>query len=96
MNDQDREAILTQARKAHALTEASYQADPSKKGDAGWAAKQRILLADMALHLLQTSLREGELSTEDLKRNLFSILTLSDPFVPGHGLAAAGEALYPS
>lgn len=85
--------ILSQSRIAHGLTEASYRQHPAKRGEAGWADKQRILLADMALHLLQTSLREGGLSTDDLKRNLFSILTISDEFLPGHDLKAVADAL---
>ena len=71
MDEQTKKEILSMSKKAHSLAEASYQQDPSIRGDAGWAEKQRILLADMALHLLQTSLRDGEISTEDLKRNLF-------------------------
>lgn len=94
MEELTKEAILSQSRAAHAWTEATYQKDPSRTGDPGWPAKQRILLADMALHLLQTSLRNGELSTEDLKRNLFSILTISDPFLPGHDLKAVADGLY--
>ncbi|MBK8727013.1 MAG: hypothetical protein IPL96_13470, partial [Holophagaceae bacterium] len=77
-------------------TESAYQNNPSKRGDAGWGDKQRILLADMALHLLQTSLRKGELSTADLKRNLYSILTISDELMPGHDLKAVADELYSS
>ena len=55
--------------------------------------KQRVLLADMALHLLQTS-RDGEISEEGLKRNLFSILTVSDQFIQGHDLKAVADGLY--
>ncbi|WP_229208167.1 hypothetical protein [Duganella sp. Root198D2] len=90
-----RREILSLARSAHDLTESSYQENPSKKGEPGWGEKQRILLADMALHLLQTALREGELSEEGLKRNLFSILTISDQLVPGHELKNVADKLYP-
>lgn len=86
--------ILHQARIAHGHTEAAYQAHPAKRGDAAWEAKQRILLADMALHLLQTALAEGDLAREDLRRNLFSILTISELFLPGHPLKAVAEGLY--
>jgi hypothetical protein len=88
--------ILSMSRMAHALTESAYQQNPSKRGDPGWPAKQRILLADMALHLLQTALMEGDLSEEALKRNLFSILTISDPFVQGYDLKTVAEELYAS
>jgi hypothetical protein len=53
-----------------------------------------VLLADMALHLLQTSLKEGALSEADLKRNLFSILTISDQLLPGQGLKLVADGLY--
>ncbi|WP_267877645.1 tyrosine-type recombinase/integrase [Massilia frigida] len=39
----------------------------------------------MALHLLQTALRDGELSADELKKNLYSILTLSGQFIPDCG-----------
>jgi hypothetical protein len=84
------------SRTAHSLTEESYQQNPSTRGDSGWNEKQRVLLADMALHLLQTALKEGEISEEGLKRNLFSILTISDEFVHGHGLKTIADGLYSS
>lgn len=94
MDEAIREEILAMSRAAHRLTEEAYQQDPSARGDAGWAEKQRILLADMALHLLQTSLKEGDLSEESLRRNLFSILTISDQFVDGHDLKSLADELY--
>lgn len=94
MNDVVRSEILTLARAAHDLTESAYQENLSKRGEAGWHEKQRVLLADMALHLLQTALREGELSEEGLKRNLFSILTISDQMIPGHELKTVADKLY--
>ncbi len=96
MDEAIRQEILAMSRTAHSLTEASYQQDPSTHGDHGWNDKQRTLLADMALHLLQTSLKDGELSEEGLKRNLFSILTISDQFIPGHDLKTVADELYSS
>lgn len=96
MDELTREKILSQSRIAHSATEAAYQQNPCKRGDAGWSEKQRVLLADMSLHLLQTSIRSGDLSTEDLKRNLFSILTISDELMPGHNLKAVADELYSS
>lgn len=93
MDELVRNEILGLARAAHDLTESAYQGDPSKRGDPGWHEKQRILLADMALHLLQTALRGGEISDENLKRNLFSILTISDQFLPGQGLKDVADKL---
>jgi hypothetical protein len=94
MDDTVRNDILAMSRTAHSLTEASYQQNMAKRGEAGWSEKQRLLLADMALHLLQTSLKDGELSEEALKRNLFSILTISDQFIHDHGLKKFADALY--
>ncbi len=89
-----RAQILSMSKTAHAMTEAAYQQNAAVRGDTGWTDKQRILLADMALHLLQTSLKGGALVSEDLKRNLFSILTIADQFVDGHELKTAADALY--
>jgi hypothetical protein len=94
MDELVREEILSLGRTAHGLTELSYQQDTSVRGEPGWAGKQRILLADMALHLLQSSLKSGELSEEDLKRNLFSILTISDQLIPDHDLKVVADELY--
>lgn len=93
MDDAVRTEILALARTAHDLTEKAYQLNPATRGDPAWKDKQRILLADMALHLLQTALRDGELSDEHLKRNLFSILTICDQFLPGQELKKAAEDL---
>lgn len=89
-----RKEILSLSGTIHGLTESAYQQDASSRGESGWVEKQRVLLADMALHLLQTSLRSGELSEDDLKRNLFSILTISDQIMPGHSSKAVADKLY--
>jgi hypothetical protein len=94
MDEVVRKEILSMSRIAHDLTETTYQQDRSQRGDPGWAEKQRVLLADMALHLLQTSLKEGDLSEEGLKRNLFSILTISDQFIDGCDLKTFADKLY--
>jgi hypothetical protein len=96
MDEAIRQEILAMSRTAHGLTEESYQQNSSTRGEPGWDEKQRVLLADMALHLLQTSLREGELSEEGLKRNLFSILTISDQFIHNHDPKAIADELYSS
>lgn len=94
MNEAVRSEVLSLARQVHDLTESAYQENSAMRGESGWNYKQRILLADMALHLLQTALKHGELSHEGLKRNLFSILTISDQLMPGHELKAVAEKLY--
>ena len=96
MDEVVRNEILAMSRNAHHLTEDSYQKNNTKKGDPGWSEKQRILLADMALHLLQTSLKEGDLEVAELKRNLFSILTISDQFIPKIDLKIVANELYSS
>ncbi len=93
MDEVVRKEILSLGRSAHGLTELAYQQDRAQRGEADWAEKQRILLADMALHLLQTALKDGDLAEEDLKRNLFSILTIADQFIQGHDLKTVAQAL---
>ncbi|WP_229413562.1 hypothetical protein [Massilia violaceinigra] len=94
MNEAMKQEIAGLARKAHDLTESAYREHTSTRGDPAWAEKQRILLADTALHLLQTALRDGELSADELKRNLYAILTVSGQFIPDHGLKACADRLY--
>lgn len=97
MIDDTHRQILALARNAHDLTEATYQADPAVKGDLLWADKQRTLLADMALHLVQTALGDGPISQDKLKNNLYAILTISDQFLPEHQLGeVAGKLITPA
>lgn len=81
------------ARAAHELTESSYRAHPATSGDAQWPDKQRMLLADMSLHLLQTALREGEIDQQQLRNNLYSILTICAPFLPEKELALYADTV---
>jgi hypothetical protein len=85
--------IVMLGRKAHELTESAYRRHPAARGEPGWTDKQRILLADMALHLLQTALRDGALSAPELKQNLYAILTISDQFIPDSGLKGQADQL---
>lgn len=88
-----RNEIIVLGGKAHDLTESAYRHHASRRGESDWMEKQRILLADMALHLLQTALSDGELSADELKKNLYSILTVSDQFIPACGLKASADHL---
>ena len=94
MDEAIRKDILELGRKAHGLTESAYRSEAATRGEPGWADKQRILLADMALHLMQTALRNGALPADELKRNLYAILTVSDQFIPDDGLKAFADRLY--
>ncbi|USX16882.1 hypothetical protein NHH88_14275 [Oxalobacteraceae bacterium OTU3CAMAD1] len=85
--------IVGLGRKAHELTEVAYREHAALRDEPGWTEKQRILLADMALHLLQTALTDGGLSPDELKRNLYAILTVSDQLLPGYSLKASADQL---
>ena len=94
MDEAIRQQIVALGHRAHDLTESAYREHPARRGDSAWSEKQRILLADMALHLLQTALSDGELSADALKRNLYAILTVADQFAPGCGLKASADQLH--
>ncbi|MCE3602427.1 hypothetical protein LXA47_02220 [Massilia sp. P8910] len=94
MDETIKNEIVVLGRKAHGLTESAYRWHGSVRGDPGWTEKQRILLADMALHLLQTALKDGELSADELKQNLYAILTVSEQFIPDCGLKATADQFY--
>jgi hypothetical protein len=85
--------VLDLTRQAHALTESAYQANPAVRGGAGWADKQRMLLADMALHLIQTSLKDGDIAPDKLQNNLYSILTICAQFLPEQELARYADEI---
>ena len=94
MTEDQKNDIIAKSWDAHAIIEASYLANPAVKGDNEWLEKQRVLLADMAIHLLQTALNPGEISHEKLSNNIYSILTIADQFLPDAELAKAKEKIY--
>lgn len=86
--------MLETSREFHSQVENNYLKNPAKKGDDMWLEKQRILLADMSLHLLQTSIKPGEIELDKLRNNLHAILTITDQFLPKAELKKAAEKLY--
>ena len=94
MNKDERLSFLEKSWELHSQVEANYLEMKAKKGDDGWLEKQRFLLADMALHLLQTSINPGPLELDKLRNNLHAILTISDQFLPKADLKKATENLY--
>ncbi|MEL4455239.1 hypothetical protein [Lutimonas vermicola] len=94
MNKDDRLNIVKASWRLHDEVENAYLDHPARRGDDEWLEKQRILLADMALHLLQTSIKPGEIELDKLRDNLYSILTISDQFLPESDLKSTTEKLY--
>lgn len=86
--------MLTTSWELHCQVETGYLNNHSNKGDMEWSEKQRLLLADMALHLLQTYIEPGEIKLERLRDNLNAILTIADQFLPNADLKKATEKLY--
>jgi len=74
----------------HLLRHSAVKDGPS----ADWLERQRLLLADMAIHLLQTALRPGDIELDKLRNSLHAILTISDGFLPQAGLKGATATLY--
>ena len=95
MDDHKRNALARSGWEIHAAVEDAYLRHPaSKEVPADWLEKQRLLLADMAMHLLQTAIRPGPIELDKLKDNLHAILTISDQFLPHAAFKAATEKLY--
>jgi len=94
VNNEDRQKLIKTSWEIHNVVETAYLHSNAIKGDGEWLEKQRILLADMAVHLLQTALKPGEVELDKLKNNLHSILTISDQFLPEAGLKNATNKLY--
>lgn len=94
MNDNKKLEILKISWELHGQIETAYINHPAKPKDNEWLVKQRLLLADMALHLLQTSIEPGEIKLERLRDNLHAILTISDQFLTNVDLKKATEKLY--
>jgi len=94
MNDIERKELIKTCWEIHSLIESSYLNHQAIKGDDDWLTKQRILLADMAIHLLQTSINPGGIDLNHLKNNIHSILTVSDQFLPDSELKYATKNLF--
>ncbi|MBV1910323.1 MAG: hypothetical protein KUG78_13555 [Kangiellaceae bacterium] len=90
----DQKEIIDTSWQLHSLVEAHYLTCKATKGDEEWLSKQRILLADMALHLLQTALNPEAINLDKLTNNLHSILTICDEFLPDSNLKNATDRLY--
>ena len=94
MTEAERKQILVQGWVLHDKVEKAYLENPAFKGDAAWPEKRRLLMADMALHLLDTALTPGDLPQDNLRNNIHAILTIADPFLPDAGLGQATEKLF--
>lgn len=94
MNQTTKQQLIDTSWQLHAQVENAYLSHPAAKGDADWLDKQRLLLADMALHLLQTAVTPGEIPLAKLQNNLHAILTISDLFLPHAGLKQASQRIY--
>jgi len=95
MDGTQRDKVLRLGWEIHGMVEDAYLSHPATRDvPAEWMEKQRLLLADMAMHLLQTAIKPGTIEPEKLKNNLHAILTISDQFLPHAGLKKATERLY--
>ena len=94
MNDEEQQKLIEISWELHSAVESSYLNNSAIKGDENWQEKQRILLADMAIHLLQTAVKPGNIELDKLRNNLHAILTISDQFLPSAELKKATEKIY--
>lgn len=94
MDDNTKAQLIAQSWQIHSEVEQAYRAHPASDDDPLWLEKQRLLLADMAMHLLQTALGTEALSQDALRNNLHAILTVSDAFLPHAKLKQATAHLY--
>ena len=94
MKDDIKLELIKTSWELHDQIEKAYLIHPAKQGDSEWLEKQRLLLADMALHLFQTSIKPGDIKLERLRDNLYAILTISDQFLTGADLKKATEKIY--
>ena len=94
MNDAEKNELIETSWKLHHCVESYYLDHSATKGENNWLDKQRLLLADMAIHLFQTSVNPGDMDLEKLRNNLHAILTIADPFIPQAELKKVTENLY--
>ncbi|WP_168710028.1 hypothetical protein [Massilia sp. Mn16-1_5] len=95
MDDTKRSELVRMGWDIHGVVEEHYHCDPATRNEPdAWREKQRLLLADMAIHLLQTALQPGNIELDKLTNNLNAILTIADQFLPHADLKKATGKLY--
>ena len=94
MKESIRNKLLAQSWTIHDVVESSYLENPAVKGDKEWSEKQRVLLADMAIHLMQTALNPGDIDLNKLRNNIHAVLTITDQFLPEADLKTSLEKIY--
>jgi hypothetical protein len=98
MDELTRAGIIESGWQIHAVVEEAALRHRAVKGEGEpspeWRDRQRLLLADMAIHLLQTALKPGEIELDKLRNNLHAIMTISDGFLPHAGLKQATDKIY--
>ncbi|GLB50336.1 hypothetical protein [Neptunitalea lumnitzerae] len=94
MTEKEKREMIATSWELHAKVEAAYLAHPAKMGEADWLDKQRLLMADMALHLLQTAVYPDEIRLDKLRNNMNAILTIGDRFLPEAELIKATDKLF--
>jgi hypothetical protein len=94
MDEIKRNELARMGWEIHEAVENAYLRNVASKSDSEeWMEKQRLLLADMAIHLLQTAIKPGTLELEKLENSLHAILMISDQFLPYAELKKATEML---
>jgi hypothetical protein len=95
MDEQQRKELARMGWEIHGAVEHAYLSHPATKAvPEAWMDKQRLLLADMAIHLLQTALQPGPMRLDQLTNNVHAILTIADQFLPHAELKQASGKLY--
>ena len=84
------DTILDLVRQAHALTESAAVATSDL------TTRKQLVLADLSLHLVQAALRHDQPEPAELKRYLYSILTVCNAFVPDLDLKEMANVVLPS
>jgi hypothetical protein len=98
MDELTRKELIGTGWQIHGVVEDALLRHTATKeaggASAAWLDKQRLLLADMAIHLLQTGLKPGDIELDKLRNSLHAILTISDQFLPQAQLKHAAEKLW--
>jgi hypothetical protein len=93
MDKQQRQELLILSWSMQDKVEQAILHHAAAANDTTYSDKQRLLLSDMALQLLQTALKPGRLESEDLISNLNDILLLSNEFIPHVDLSTMSNSL---
>ncbi len=93
LSEDEKNALIQKSWAIHDEVESAYMHIHASHGEVGWDEKQRLLLADLSLHLFQTAIQPGEVNHQQLVNRLFAVMCVSDRLLPDKDLSGVAQMI---